>query len=122
MRPLIDGKVRLVDQSGKPLAGIHLEYDLAVHCGERVLSAVRRPTSQTNADGVAELTGLIPGGDYLLRLGGPVDESEYRKIMDNTELRLALHRELTGQLVPVPLSAKPGTTHDLGTVTVELPE
>ena len=64
----------------------------------------------------------LPGGDYLLLLSGPVETSEYRMNMDNNELRRALHREINEQLVTVPLSAKPDATHDLGTVTVELPE
>ncbi|MCL2623844.1 MAG: M56 family metallopeptidase [Planctomycetaceae bacterium] len=129
MRPLVDGKVRLVDQTGKPLVGIKLQYDLAVRCGDKVLSEVYREKSQTNANGEAELTGLVPGGDYLLRLGGPVDPAKFEKSMPGDmsmeafrELTKTLHRELNEQLVPVPLSAKPDTTHDLGSVTVELPE
>ncbi|MCL2624569.1 MAG: hypothetical protein FWD31_12975 [Planctomycetaceae bacterium] len=129
MRSLVVGKVRLIDQTGKPLANIKLGYDLAVRCGDKVLSEVYREKSQTNADGEAELTGLVPGGDYLLRLGGPVDPAKFEASMPGDmsleayrELMRALHRELNDQLVPVPLSAKPDTTHDLGSVTVDLPE
>jgi hypothetical protein len=41
---------------------------------------------------------------------------------DYRELLLALSGELNEQLVPVPLTAKPDTTHDLSNVTVELPK
>jgi len=128
MRPLVDGKVRLVDQTGKPLANIKLEYDFAVRFEKTMLSAIR-DTSQTNADGDAELPGLVPGGDYLLRLGGPVDPAQFEASMPGDmsleayrELTQALRREINEQLVPVPITAKPDATHDLGSVTVVLPE
>jgi len=40
--------------------------------------SVYRLKFQTNAEGIVKLPGLVPGGDYLLRLTGPVGDEEYK--------------------------------------------
>ena len=67
----VTGYLTCLDQSGNPLAGVvHIITQIGVADGSTGNSFSRSPfTVQSQSNGLVEVTGLIPGANYLIQRG-----------------------------------------------------